>query len=177
MSPGRCSSTACKCGSAVEDAASGPGRHAGHDPLTPVLSAAAFRAGGWDATSYVQRSHDEAPVSVMGSREESLQRQAGFLGQPRVVGKPGPNAANQCTGLYMLPLEYTTSSDEPEVRFRDPNTPLPTTARSLCNGRTRVGVNLSHLSMLEEASRHEVTGAARCMDARCMSSATHTTVT
>ena len=100
-----------------------------------------FRAGGWDATSYVQRSHDEAPASVMGSREESLQRQAGFSGQPRVVGKPGPNAANQCTGLYMLPLEYTTSSDEPEVRFRDPSTRLLSKARSFRDG-TCVGVNL-----------------------------------
>ena len=73
--------------------------------------------GGWDATSYVQRSHDEAPENLLGSNDETIHRQAGFSGQPGVVGRPGPATSNQCRGLYMLPLEYTTSSDEPEVSF------------------------------------------------------------
>lgn len=72
-------------------------------------------AGGWDATSYVQRSHDEAPESLLGSTDEATYRQAGFSGQPGVVGRPGPTASNQSQGLYMLPLEYTTSSDDAEV--------------------------------------------------------------
>ena len=72
-------------------------------------------AGGWDATSYVQKSHDEAPESLLGSSDQSFHRLGALSGQPGVVGKPGPSTSNQCRGLYMLPLEYTTSSDEPEA--------------------------------------------------------------
>lgn len=74
-------------------------------------------AGGWDATSYVQKSHDEAPESLLGSNDESFYRLGALSGQPGVVGKPGPSTSNQCRGLYMLPLEYTTSSDEAEAIF------------------------------------------------------------
>lgn len=52
----------------------------------------------------------------MGSKDETLLRQVGFAGQPGVAGAVGPVSANQCTGLYMLPLEYTISNEEPEVK-------------------------------------------------------------
>lgn len=80
--------------------------------LKPVLC-----TGGWDATCYVQQSHDESPVSVLGSRDENMLRQFGFAGQPGVLGDSGAQCGLQSTGLYMLPLEYTISSDEPEVGF------------------------------------------------------------
>lgn len=63
----------------------------------------------------MKRSYDEAPVSVMGSRDESLQRQAGFSGQLDSAVRISSNMTGQHTGLYMLPLEYTFSSDEPEA--------------------------------------------------------------
>jgi hypothetical protein len=68
-------------------------------------------------TSYVQRSHDEPPEFVLGSTDESMQRQAGLGAQPGVRGRPGPASSDQCKGLYMMPLEYTTSNDEAEVIF------------------------------------------------------------
>lgn len=85
------------------------------ESLTSDRRAAIHLLGGWDATSYVQQSHDEAPDAVSGSHDD-LARQAGLSGQPRVMGRPGLANTNQCRGLYMLPLEYTMSSDEPEVK-------------------------------------------------------------
>ena len=66
----------------------------------------------------MQKSHDETPVSVLGSKDETLVRQVGFAGQPGIPGAYGPASANQCTGLYMLPLEYTISNEEPEVLLK-----------------------------------------------------------
>ena len=70
-------------------------------------------AGDWCPTDYVHHI-EEDPVAVMKSHEEAGQRLAGFSAKVYKPRRDGRVPA-QCTGLYMLPLEYTTTSNEPEV--------------------------------------------------------------
>jgi hypothetical protein len=78
------------------------------------------RAGGWDPAAYVMRSRDEQPVRVSGSASmDDGSPTSAITGQALVVrgAKRARNLAPQATGCYILPTEYSSSSEEPVVRF------------------------------------------------------------
>lgn len=70
------------------------------------------------------RSHDEQPVRVSGSTSmDDGSPASAITGQALVVRGPlrgsnrAQNLAPQATGCYILPTEYSTSSEQPVVRI------------------------------------------------------------
>ena len=77
-------------------------------------------AGGWDAEGYaLLSSRDDKPVRVRGraSLDEDFSCSSAITGQPLLVkGRSSGLAAQQAAGCYMLPMEFSASSEQRVVR-------------------------------------------------------------
>lgn len=72
-------------------------------------------AGGWEPGEYAVASRDDKPVRVRGSAslDDDCSCSSAITGQPLLVrGQAGAAASQQASGCYMLPMEYSTSSEE-----------------------------------------------------------------
>jgi hypothetical protein len=86
-----------------------------------------LRAGGWDYKSYVRRTHSDSyngslMKSLDGSREDLL-ADSPFVVYPADTTNGTSHLSSQCKFLYILPSEYISSSDEPEVRHSSTSSP------------------------------------------------------
>ena len=70
------------------------------------------RAGDWDPDNFMHCTQDTAPAL------SAEQLPVALSGRATVQGSTRANASPQCSNLYMLPVEATSScSDTPEVRL------------------------------------------------------------
>ncbi len=75
-------------------------------------------AGGWDPEAYVLSSRDDKPVRVRGSAslDEDASCSSAITGQPLLVrGQNGALASQQASGCYMLPMEFSATTEQSVV--------------------------------------------------------------
>lgn len=90
--------------------------------------------GDWAPDGYVMRSRDEQPVRVRGSQSmDETSCSSAITGQPLVIkGSKKKNKkggySSQAAGCYIMPMEYSATSEDPVVR---PSHPLPGIQRLL----------------------------------------------
>ena len=80
------------------------------------------RAGNWDPGAYAQSSRDDKPVRVRGSAslDEDSSCSSAITGQPLLLrgqGASGLANTQQAAGCYMLPMEFSTTSEQSVVRL------------------------------------------------------------
>ena len=88
-------------------------------PLGILDQARVWDAGGWDPEGYVLSSRDDKPVRVRGSAslDEDSSCSSAITGQPLLVrGQANGTASQQAAGCYMLPMEFSATTEEPVVR-------------------------------------------------------------
>lgn len=77
-------------------------------------------AGDWDAGGYaLLSSRDDKPVRVRGSAslDEDFSCSSAITGQPLLVkGQSSGLVGQQAAGCYMLPMEFSASSEQRVVR-------------------------------------------------------------
>ncbi|EIE20310.1 hypothetical protein COCSUDRAFT_67575 [Coccomyxa subellipsoidea C-169] len=86
------------------------------DDYRPLRKPLDVDLGDWSSEGYVMRSRDEQPVRVRGSQSmDETSCSSAITGQPLVI--KGPRKKNgiaaQAAGCYIMPMEYSATSEEP----------------------------------------------------------------